>query len=173
MELDIVKTLTILNQKLKKAGVHHGLYICGGAALFLLGMKGRATGDLDILEDCLDPVLSKAVEEVAKEMQIDSAWLNTQVFPLVKDFNKDWKENSTEVFKESNLSVFAIERQLLINTKLRAAVNRKAFDSEDLLWLKPNAVELQKAKDYVLSTGFEGPEAVIDAEIQFILDETK
>jgi hypothetical protein len=167
--LDITDALTLLNAKLKLAGKSYVFYICGGAALNLLGYDSRMTDDVDVLMDYVEKGLNDIVEEVASELGLNPTWLNAQVYPLVQSFPKNWQAQSDMVLDLSNLRVFSVERQLLINTKLRAAVNRQEEDSEDLIWLKPSLKELKKAKAYVLENGFLGPIEVIDAEIKYIL----
>ena len=167
--LDIMDALTLLNAKLKLARKSYILYICGGAALNLLGYDSRMTDDVDVLMDYVEEDLSDIVEEVASELGLNPRWLNAQAYPLVRSFPTNWQAQADEVLNLSNLRVLSVERQLLINTKLRAAVNRQEEDSEDLIWLKAKMEELQTAKAYVLDSGFLGPVEVIDAEIKYIL----
>jgi hypothetical protein len=168
-EFDVRAALGLLNKKLKKAQKSYTLYICGGAALFLMGYEKRATADIDVLIEDFDRSLSELAAEVAEELSLSEGWLNNQVYPLVKSLGEGWKDGATELYSASNLTVLGIQRQLLINTKLRAAVNRQKGDDKDLAWLKPSGPELEEAKAYVLSSGFLGPEEVVDAEIEFLL----
>lgn len=171
--MQIKLALTELNKELKKVGRTFELYICGGAALQLLGIITRDTADIDVVEKGLDPALIKAKDIVAKKLRISEKWLNNQVSTIIERLPEDWRETSVEIFKESNLTVLALSRQNLINSKIHAAVDRHAEDYDDLLKLKPTKVELQIAKEYTLKQAgqVETYEVFVNGIIKTLIEE--
>lgn len=168
--IDIKKALTELNKELKYAGVSDAIYTLGGAALYLLGYEERATVDVDDLRAVMHGTIFECAKRVAKTLGIDDFWLNTGAAPLVKNFEKGWKNKCQLVFLDTHLKVYAVDRQTLINTKLAAACNRSESDTEDLKWLKPSNQEMQMAKKYVQTVEKNVPEIVIDANIDEVLN---
>lgn len=169
--IDVKRALTELNKELKADGVSDEIYTLGGAALYLLGYEDRATIDVDDLRPVMKGDIFDCAKRVAKTLGIDEFWLNTGAAPLVKNFEKDWKKKCKLVFSDSNLKVYAVDRQTLINTKLAAACNRSESDTEDLKWLRPNVSEMQNAKKYVQIVAKNVPEVIIDANIEEVLGE--
>lgn len=168
--IDVKKALTELNNELKAEGVSDVIYTLGGAALYLLGYEDRATVDVDDLRAVMKGSIFECAKRVAKTLGIDEFWLNTGAAPLVKNFEKDWKKKCQLVFSNTNLKVYVVDRQTLINTKLAAACNRSESDTEDLHWLQPSKQEMQIAKKYVQTVEKDVPEVVIDANIDEVLN---
>ena len=148
--MDIKKSLTALNTELKRRGRSYELYCCGGAALQLLGVTTRETGDVDLIVESMDHDLNEAKIRVAQRLRINEDWLNNKVNPIAARLPPDWKENCTEVFSDSHLVLFALSRQDLISSKLHAAVDRHAQDYDDLILLAPTLAELKIAEEYTL-----------------------
>ncbi len=148
--MEIQKAIEALNSELKKIDCKFTLYICGGAALKFLGIITRDTVDIDVIEKGLDPVLIKAKDAVAKRLHISEQWLNNKVGGLISRLSSDWMETSTKIFNGSNLVIFALSRQNLINSKLHAAVDRHAEDYDDLISLAPSINEIEVAQIYTL-----------------------
>lgn len=169
--IDIKKALSELNKELKFVHASDTIYTLGGAALYLLGYEDRATVDVDDLRPVMQGTIFECAKRVAKTLGIDDFWLNTGVAPLVKNFEKNWKQKCQLVFSDTHLKVYAVDRQTLINTKLAAACNRSESDTEDLKWLKPSQQEMQTAKKYVQTAEKNVPEVVIDANINEVLSE--
>ena len=168
--IDINLALSELNNELKIAGVSDTIYTLGGAALYLLGYDERATVDVDDLRAVMAGDIFECAKRVATKIGIDEFWLNTGPAPLVKNFKRNWKSKCQLVFKGTNLMVYSVDRQTLIDTKLAAACNRSESDIEDLKWLKPNKKEMQAAKKYVQKYADNVPEPVIDANIEEVLN---
>ena len=150
MDIDVKKAIAELDLILNKKGSNYTLFICGGASLIFLGYDGRRTGDVDIIEQEIDEILSDASTAVSKKLKIPTDWLNNKVTPLGDRLGKNWKSKSVELFKGHALTLMSISRQDLINSKLHAAVDRKAKDYKDLIWLKPTLKELKAAEVYAL-----------------------
>lgn len=148
--MDIRKTMTELNKELVRRKKTFTLYICGGAALRLLGISTRDTIGIDVIEEKLDPELIEAKNAVAKKLRISEEWLNNKVSPIAKRLPKGWRKDCTEAFSAGNLVVYAISRQDFINSKLHESVDRQAEDYDDLLRLAPTVSEIKLARKYVL-----------------------
>lgn len=168
--INVTRALRQLNKELKDDGIFETIYTLGGAALYLLGYKDRATVDVDDLRDIMTGPIFECSKRVAKKLDIHEFWLNTAAAPLVKYFEKDWQEKSQLIFSASNLKVYSVDRQTLINTKLAAACNRYESDDKDLVWLKPTKKELNTAKKYVRKNYTDVPIALIDAIISEVLN---
>ncbi len=125
------------------------LYICGGAALNLLGISSRETADIDVLEPKLDEALKNAGDLVAKEFGLSEKWLNNGPASLIRDLAPGWQERAVLAFSESGLKVYSLARQELINSKLWAACDR-IQDINDMVFLDPSEEELETAKKWVL-----------------------
>jgi hypothetical protein len=144
------KALNALNQELNKIDRSYTLYICGGAALQLLGIIARDTIDVDVIADQLEKPLIDASLKVAKKLRIADDWLNNKVNPIASRLSPDWKEHCIEALKLSHLTIYSLCRQDLINAKLHAATDRRAGDISDLVDLKPTLAELAAARKHVL-----------------------
>ena len=169
--IDIKKALKALNKELKACKVNEVIYTLGGAAIFLLGHDERATTDIDDLREVMAGSIYECAKRVAKKLGISEFWLNTGVVGLVKYFDKDWKTKCTLVYSASNLKVYAVDRQTLLNTKLAAACQRTAGgDYNDLVLLKPKKKEMQLAKKYVKRNYDDTPVEVIDGFIEALFD---
>lgn len=167
--IDIKEALSELNKELKAVQAKDTIYTLGGAALYLLGYEDRATVDVDDLRAVMNGTIFECAKRVAKTLGINDFWLNTGAAPLVKNFETNWKKKCQLVFADTNLKVYAVDRQTLINTKLAAACNRSESDIDDLKWLKPTQNEMQIAKKYVQTVEKNVPEVVIDANINEVL----
>jgi len=169
--IDIKKALKTLNKELKAKKVTDVIYTLGGAALYLMGHDERATADVDDLREVMAGSIFECSKRVAKKLGISEFWLNTGAAGLVKYFDKDWKTKTKLVYSASNLKVYAVDRQTLINTKLAAACQRpQGGDFNDLEWLKPKKQEFKLAKKYVKKNYPDTPNDMIDAFIEAVLD---
>ncbi len=148
--MDIRQSLEALDKELKTRNLSFELYICGGAALQLLGIISRATADIDVIEKHLDQDLIAAKNVVAKKLRISEDWLNNKVSPIADRLEKNWKKKCVGVFAGDHLVVFSLSRQDLINSKLHAATSRHGEDINDLVELSPTPLEFQRAKEYTL-----------------------
>lgn len=152
-DINVEKAMKELDEVLERRGLRYTLYTCGGAALIYLGYQGRRTGDVDIIDKVLDPELQEAADIVAKRMRINHEWLNNRVAPLGDRLGKGWKKKCQTIFQGRAVTLKCISRQDLINSKLHAAVDRKAKDYSDLIWLSPTAKEIELARQYAIRQG--------------------
>ena len=148
IELDTKKVLIALSKALPE-NEQRRLYICGGAALNLLGISGRETADIDVLDPKLDDIIKDAGAEVAREFGLSEKWLNNGPASLLRDLEPGWKERAVLAFSDEKLKVFSLSRQELINSKLWAACDRLQ-DIADMVFLAPTEAELEKARQWVL-----------------------
>ncbi|MGK5082429.1 DUF6036 family nucleotidyltransferase [Bdellovibrionota bacterium FG-1] len=148
--IEVKKAIKELDRALEQEECSIEIYICGGAALTLLGLGNRKTGDIDMIAKVIDPALDRAIKRVAKKLGYPVGWLNNKVNPIIDRLPSNWKTTVTKVFEGRNLTVYSLGRQNLINSKLHACVERRAFDYQDLLILKPDAVELAAGRRYCL-----------------------
>ena len=140
--INIKKALKALNKEMKANKVNDVIYTLGGAALYLMGYDERATTDVDDLRDVMAGHIYECSKRVAHQLGISEFWLNTGAAPISKFFDADWKKKCNLVFSDTNLKVYAVDRQTLINTKLAAACQRaQGGDENDLIWLKSNRKE--------------------------------
>jgi hypothetical protein len=85
MDLDIRKTLDLLNFFLREKGLSRTFIICGGASLILQGIIGRGTKDIDVVGPEIDEALREAAVYVAEQLGLNPYWLNTEPKGLAKD----------------------------------------------------------------------------------------
>jgi|GEM_PF-5128728 len=169
--IDIKKALKALNKEMAAKKVSDVIYTLGGAALYLMGYDERATTDVDDLRDVMEGSIYECSKRVAKKLGISEFWLNTGAAPIQKFFDENWKKKCSLVFSDTNLKVYAVDRQTLINTKLAATCQRaQGGDENDLIWLKSTKKELKLAKKYVKKNYSDVPIGVIDAFIEAVLD---
>lgn len=147
--MDVQKVLSTLSQELSLGKDARELYICGGAALNLLGISSRQTADIDVLDPKLDQSLIDAASRVAAQLGLHKDWLNNGSHDLVRYLNPDWQERATLVFKTPTLRVFSLDRMDLLNSKIWAACDRLE-DIPDVVAMAPTDEELQKAQKWVL-----------------------
>ncbi|OFZ82614.1 MAG: hypothetical protein A2583_07905 [Bdellovibrionales bacterium RIFOXYD1_FULL_53_11] len=151
--MDIQKALQALNMELARSGRSFVLYVCGGAALRLLGIISRDTSDIDVIADVLDPLVVEAKNKVAQKLRISEDWINNKVNPIAERLPAHWMDHCVEVFKASNLTVYSLSRQDLISSKVHAAVDRHSEDLNDLIDMKPTPEELATARAYTIEQG--------------------
>ncbi len=150
MAIQIKRAIKALDKGLQKENFSINLYICGSAALVLLGISIRKTGDIDLIAKTIEPALDRAIKRVAKKLNYPENWLNNRVSPIIDRLPSNWEKTSLEVYKGKNLTVYTLSRQNLINSKLHACVERRSLDYVDLLSLSPTKSEIEKAKRYCL-----------------------
>lgn len=166
---DIELIFKELDNELMKIEKSYNLYVCGGAAMQLLGYENRQTQDVDVLSTAIDEDLFRASKNVSKKYNLSEYWLNNRVSELIRKLPDNWVENSVIAYSGKYLSVYVISRQDLINSKLLAAINRLSNDEADLIFLRPNEEELQIAKSFCIKNNKYLPEVVVDALIESIL----
>jgi hypothetical protein len=144
MDLDIRKTLDLLNFYLEKNGLNRTFIICGGASLILQGIITRGTQDVDIVGPKIDDRLEEAAVYVASQLGLNPNWLNCAPRGLARDMTPGWEERIFEVYNSSCLIVHSISREDMIFAKFYAYCDRQK-DLQDLLDLKVTKSEVEKA----------------------------
>ncbi|MBF0106054.1 MAG: hypothetical protein HQM16_12090 [Deltaproteobacteria bacterium] len=150
MSIHVKKAIQELDRALQVEKCTIEIYICGGAALTLLGLTSRETGDVDMIAKVIEPALERAIKRVAKKLGYVDGWLNNKVHPIIERLPYNWQKTSTKVYEGKSLTVFSLGRQNLINLKLHACVERRTSDYMDLVALAPTLPELKKARQYCL-----------------------
>lgn len=146
---------------------HYDLVVCGGSALLATGLVSRSTHDVDVLArknpdgevfraHPLPEELLQAAGEVARELGLESHWLNSSASFHFPDFdalpNSFWVDLDIHDFGDC-LRVRFVTRSGQIILKLYAALNRaETRDIEDLLALNPDATETEAGLDWLLDS---------------------
>lgn len=143
--------------------------IIGGSALIVLKIIQRETIDID----CLTPVISKHILDLAQEfrdlnpnLHLTEKWINNGPESLVRDLSPGWRERVEKIFEGKALTFFTLGRLDLLKTKLFAFCDR-AIDFKDCIAMKPTAAELNDAIEWVKDRDA-NPEWPTHVEKQFI-----
>ena len=162
--------LKAVGEILEAEGHCFAIVVVGGTALNLLGVVDRATRDVDVIATGhppdasapslkeppaqLPPPLDRAATLVAKDLGLDSDWINTgpalqwrQGLPPGLDSRVRWD-------RYAGLHVGVVGRRDLVFLKLYAAADSTGPTSvhyQDLLALHPSAQELHDASDWILT----------------------
>jgi len=147
--MDIQNVLSELSKQLPAEGSVRELYICGGAALNLLGISSRQTADIDVLAPEIDQTLKTAADKVAVELGLEQGWLNNGPIDLLQNLHAEWKTGATLVFDSPKLKVFSLGRMDLLKSKVWAACDRLE-DIPDVVAMTPTEQELDQVRDWVL-----------------------
>lgn len=134
---DFLAAFTALGARLRASTE---IVIAGGAALMLLGIIDRETGDSDAIES--RPKLSTFAADiaaVAEELDLPPGWLNDGVSAHRDVLPTDYQLRLTDIGTFGALRVRALGRVDLILMKLAAGRPR---DLEDLRALRPTAADL-------------------------------
>ncbi|CAN5878119.1 hypothetical protein BH11VER1_BH11VER1_20440 [soil metagenome] len=140
------------------------LVIIGGSALIALGIVSRTTKDVDIMAG-VDPVrglvdprpmsdsLRSAADKVAREIQLDSHWLNTgPADQVLAGLPEGFLSRLTRHDYGPCLTLCFPDRFDLIHLKLFAIMDQgRGRHVSDLLALKPTDEELLLAARWVLT----------------------
>lgn len=160
------QALTLLGELLSaRKTMEFDLVVCGGSALLAGRIVSRSTHDVDVLArkdgdgmifraHPLPGDLQQAAADVARELGLESHWLNSSASLHFPDFhalpNSFWANLETRDYGD-HLRVGFVTRSGQILLKLYAALNRaEARDLEDLLALSPDAAETEKALHWLL-----------------------
>lgn len=147
--MDFKKSYDLLNAELSKLKIKRTITICGGAALISSGYSSRATEDIDVLNETIDPELQKASDIVGNQLGLIKGWLNNNPKSLSKELPVDWEERCEIAYLGSHLTVHRIGRRDLLFSKIYAACDR-SVDIPDIIAMKPTEAELLEAKAWVL-----------------------
>jgi hypothetical protein len=147
-------------------GKRISLVVCGGSALFALGLIVRTTKDVDILGEAfetgqgieiakLDPFpnwLSEAAAAVQRDFGLPENWLNTgPASQIDSGLPEGFHERLTKKCYGDYLAVYFIGRLDQIHFKLMASVDRVDYQVDDLLALKPTSDEMHLAVEWALT----------------------
>jgi hypothetical protein len=144
VDLDIKKTLDLLNYFLERKGLSRTFIICGGASLILQGVITRGTKDVDVVGPEIDEALKEAAVYVADQLGLSPHWLNAEPKGLAKDMTPGWQARIFEVYRSTGLVVHSISREDMIFSKFYAFCDRQK-DLQDLVDLKVTQTEIENA----------------------------
>ena len=168
---EIDEALSLVGELLAAEGEEYAVVILGGAALNLLGIVERTTTDVDILAfatprpqgvpmpgtlseppNPLPEPLARAAAMVARDLGLDSHWLNAGPALQWRAGLPPGLEQRLHWRRYESLWVGVVDRYDLIFFKLFAAADStgpKNVHYQDLLALRPSAAELGAATDWV------------------------
>ncbi len=148
---NITAALKGLDHELILQNQSRELIACGGGVLSVMGVISRETRDLDVITPVIDEVLLKCSHNVAALLGLDKNWLNNGPSGFVRDLESGWELRAEVVFQGSSLIVKSLGRRDFIATKLQGMCDRDEFDLEDILKLKPTAIEIESLKNWLLN----------------------
>jgi len=138
-------------------GAPIGLVVCGGTALFALGLVHRTTKDVDVLGTAVETGKMLAVQKIEKP----SGWLIGAAKTVGRDFGlpDNWLNIGPAPQVESGLpknygrylTIYFISRLDQIHFKLYAAIDRDDYHTQDLLALNPTEEEVETASKWTLT----------------------
>ncbi len=165
------EALRLVGELLAAAGHEYAITILGGAALNLLGIVKRTTSDVDILgfatprangapsqgtlrepPEPMPQPLAQVAATVARDLGLDPNWLNTGPALQWRAGLPPGLEQRIEWRQYGALWVGIVARFDLIFFKLFAAADStgpKSVHYQDLLALRPSAVQLYEAREWV------------------------
>ncbi|HZX11702.1 MAG TPA: DUF6036 family nucleotidyltransferase [Acidobacteriota bacterium] len=160
----------ILHALDRQIEVHGGspisLVVCGGTALFALGLILRTTKDIDVLGivskehgqilikriNKFPKYLIEASKAVQKDFGLPEGWINKGPTSQVDSgLPHGFEERLVEKKYGNYLSIYYISRLDQIFFKLYAAVDRNDYHVDDLFQLKPTQREIEEAARWVLT----------------------
>jgi hypothetical protein len=165
---EIEEALRRLGELLEVRGQRYHIVVIGGSAVNLLGVRSRATTDVDILafagpdargvlrlrppDEPLPEPLSTAAQTVARDLGLDPHWLNTGPASQWRTGLPPGLESRVWWRDYGNLSVGIADRRDLVFFKLYAAADDRGPESvhfQDLAALTPTDQELEAAAAWV------------------------
>lgn len=161
---DILKALG------NQIGFHRGspiaIVVCGGTALFALGLISRTTMDVDVLceviegksgiklkaIDELPSSFEKAAEVVRRDFGLPENWINIgPALQFESGLPEGFKERLIRREYGEYLTVYFISRLDQIHFKLYASLDRGGYHVDDLFALGPASDEMGMAASWVLT----------------------
>ena len=127
--------------------------VIGGAALALLGVIGRQTRDVDIL----DPELSEEMREASREfavrlrgegVELEDDWLNDGPMQLADVLPDGWRSRLRAAFTGTSLTFTTLGRTDLLMSKLFALCDR-GIDLADCVAMAPTPREIEEAEPWL------------------------
>ncbi len=159
--------LTALDRQIPlQGGSPIDLVVCGGTALFALGLASRTTRDVNVLGRYVELAGIVHIEKIGTFPD----WFQAAAKKVQRDFNlpADWINTGPEAQLESGLpagfeerlerngygpylTIHYISRFDQIHFKIYAAIDRGGYHVDDLFDLNPTASEMQTAAKWVLT----------------------
>lgn len=142
------------------------LVVCGGSALFALGLVLRTTKDVDVLGEAIHNETGmtvkkidefpewfiKAAKVVQRDFGLPEAWINLGPASQVESgLPAGFEKRLIKRQYGRYLTVYFISRFDQIHFKLYAAVDRDEYHVDDLFALKPTEQEMDMATRWVLT----------------------
>jgi hypothetical protein len=168
---EVGRALTLVGELLAAEGQEYAVAILGGAALNLLGIVERTTTDVDVLAFAtpnpggppepgtlheppspLPEPLERAVRTVARDLELDTHWLNTGPALQWRSGLPPGLERRVRWRRYTALWVGVVGRYDLVFFKLFAAADSsgpKSVHYQDLLALRPSREEFDAAAAWV------------------------
>ena len=150
IRFQVNEIITDFDTYLEEQSLNFEAIVIGGAALALLGIITRTTRDVDLLISSIPPIIQRHAKEFAKIHGLAETWLNNAPESLKNELPAGWESRIQRIYQGRSLTLWTLERQHLIISKLYAACDRDADDFHDLLAMKPNEKELYDATDWVV-----------------------
>ena len=174
--MDVKETnrfLNALSEQLELQGTRDvALVICGGAALNILGLSQRTTGDIDamafvvpsaagrqsLVKAEFDDKFKMAAAAVAKDFNLPEDWINCgPADQLDTGLPDGFQDRLISVKYGKNLVVHYCSRIDLIHLRLYAAVDVRGRHLEDLRVMNPESGEIEQAAGWCLSQDVSEP----------------
>lgn len=160
----------ILHALDRQIEIHGGspisLVVCGGAALFALGLILRTTKDIDVLGTVSEEhgqilvkkinkfpeYLIEASKAVQKDFRLPEGWINKGPTSQVDSgLPQGFEKRLVKKQYGNYLSIYYISRLDQIYFKLYASVDRNGYHVDDLFQLEPTQQEIEDAARWILS----------------------
>ena len=159
------QALTLLAEKLEfDLAEPASLVVCGGSSLIALGLINRTTKDVDVLalmddqgrllpSQPLPEAVSRAVAEIASQLDLEPKWLNGGPTDLLKwGLPAGLRTRLTQRIYGKRLTVWYVSRLDQIYFKVFAAADAgPGRHVNDLLALNPRKAELLSAARWALT----------------------
>ncbi len=148
---DIQNALTKFDSFLHSKGLTFNFVMIGGGALVVMSVISRLTRDVDCLDPLIPENIKKASIEFAKKypsLSLEEDWLNNGPASLKNDLPSGWNLRLITIFKGEAMTIQTLGRSDFLKTKLYALSDR-GIDLSDCLALKPSALEIEEAYEWV------------------------
>jgi Nucleotidyltransferase of unknown function (DUF6036) len=142
------------------------LVVCGGTALFALGLAERTTRDVDVLGcytvqggiariDKIGPFpewFKSAARTVQRDFNLAEDWINTgPENQLETGLPEGFEERLVRKSYGTHFTIYYISRYDQIHFKLYAAIDLGGYHVDDLFNLRPTVSEMRAATKWVLT----------------------
>ncbi len=129
---EIIKYITILNERLSKIGVKTDMYIYGGVVMCLVFGVRESTDDIDELFKEQD-IMDEIAEQIAEQYNLGKFWLHNEVGAVI------FKDDEFNKYAElSNITIMAPSPEFMLAMKCRSGRFGKSNDFNDIKFLMKN-----------------------------------